>query len=276
MIHGGTSHRARRGLADRSPRARLPIAATIALVLAITLPLTVANGQLRSGYDDAGPQTRAMQDDDTANPAFLWVRQGQTQWSTPTGTSQKSCASCHGEAESSMTGVAARYPTYDAAYRRPITLDERIEQCRVLRQGAAAEDNESDSRLSLSAYVGLQSRGMPIRIDVPPAARPHLDAGKAFFNLRQGQLNLSCAQCHDQLAGQRLGGSTIPQGHANGYPEYRLEWQGMGSLYRRLRNCLNGVRAEPLPPESAELGDLIYFLAWRGQGLRVETPAVRP
>ena len=28
-------------------------------------------------------------------------------------------------------------------------------------------------------------------------------------------------------------------------PEYRLEWQAMGSLDRRIRNCMVGVRAEP-------------------------------
>ena len=91
-----------------------------------------------------------------------------------------------------------------------------------------------------------------------------------------GQLNLSCAQCHDRLAGQRLAGSTIPQAHPNGYPLYRLEWQGMGSLYRRLRNCLTGVRAEPFPPDSPELVTLSLYLAWRANGLKVETPAVRP
>ena len=91
-----------------------------------------------------------------------------------------------------------------------------------------------------------------------------------------GQLNLSCAQCHDILAGQRLAGSVIPQGHPNGYPEYRLEWQGMGSLYRRLRNCMTGVRAEPFAPDSREAASLTLYLAVRARGLTVETPAVRP
>jgi len=68
----------------------------------------------------------------------------------------------------------------------------------------------------------------------------------------------------------------IPQGQPNGYPEYRLEWQGMGSLYRRIRNCLVGVRAEPLDPDSPELVALEFYLGWRANGLNVETPAVRP
>ena len=128
----------------------------------------------------------------------------------------------------------------------------------------------------LTAYVGLQSRGMPMAVADDPPVRPFLDAGQRLFETRMGQLNLSCAQCHDRLAGQRLAGSTIPQAHPNGYPLYRLEWQGMGSLYRRLRNCLTGVRAEPFPPDSPEVVALSLYLAWRANGLKVETPAVRP
>jgi sulfur-oxidizing protein SoxA len=231
-----------------------------------------AVGQPRSGYDDASPETRAMQDDDTANPGFLWVLQGEILWSAPAGSAQKSCAACHGD----MRGVAARYPAYDAALGRPITLDGRIEQCRTQRQNAPPLDEESETRLALSAYVGLQSRGLPLEIGVPAEAKRYLEAGEALFTQRQGQLNLSCAQCHDALAGQRLAGSIIPQGHPNGYPEYRLEWQAMGSLTRRVRNCLTGVRAETLAADSAEMTNLAFFLAWRARGLRVETPAVRP
>ena len=82
-------------------------------------------------------ETRAMQDDDTANPGFLWVQQGEALWSQPVGNAGRSCADCHGAAPTSMRGVAARYPVFDALLGRPITLEQRIEQCRVERQGAS-------------------------------------------------------------------------------------------------------------------------------------------
>jgi sulfur-oxidizing protein SoxA len=97
-----------------------------------------------------------------------------------------------------------------------------------------------------------------------------------LFTTRMGQLNLSCAECHDMLAGQHLAGALIPQGQPNGYPLYRLEWQSMGSLYRRLRNCTTGVRAEPFAADSPELTAIAFYLAARATGLKVETPAVRP
>lgn len=240
-----------------------------ALLLAALLLCAAADKH--SGYVDATQAVRAMQDDDTANPGMLWVEQGRTLWSQRVGG--KACATCHGAPEA-MIGVAARYPRFEG---RPISLAAQINLCRTERQGAPALNEEGDEMLALTALVGLQSRGQPVAVDASsPAAQAELERGRALFNQRMGQLNLSCAQCHDELAGQHLGGSTIPQGHPNGYPEYRLEWQGMGSLYRRVRNCMTGVRADPFAPESPELAALEYYLGWRANGLQVETPAVRP
>jgi sulfur-oxidizing protein SoxA len=249
------------------------------IILAGTLTLLAAVGwaaEKHSGYDDSSPETRAMQDDDASNPGFLWAQQGETLWSERAIGGGRSCAACHGAASGAMRGVAARYPRYDARLGRPITLIQRIEQCRTERQGAPPLAPESDALLGLTAYVGLQSRGMPMQVEIDGPARPFFEAGQALFTAREGQLDLSCSQCHDGLAGQRLGGSMIPQGHPNGYPEYRLEWQGMGSLDRRIRNCMVGVRADPFAPGSEELTNLELYLGWRSNGLTVETPAVRP
>ena len=91
-----------------------------------------------------------------------------------------------------------------------------------------------------------------------------------------GQVDLSCRDCHELLAGKRLGGNTIPQGHPTGYPIYRLEWQAVGSLQRRLRNCMTAVRSEPYPYGATELVDLEAYLAKRAAGMKVESPGVRP
>jgi len=238
--------------------------------------LVMAAAEQRSGYQDASPETRAMQDDDASNPGFLWVQQGETLWSERAGSAGRSCADCHGAAPGAMHGAATRYPVFDAHLGRPITLPQRIEQCRVERQGAPPLAPDSDALLGLAAYVGLQSRGMTMQVASDGPARPFYEAGRALFTTRQGQFNLSCAQCHDELSGQRLAGSVIPQGHPNGYPEYRLEWQGMGSLERRIRNCMIGVRAEPFADDALDLVELELYLGARANGLAVETPAVRP
>ena len=118
----------------------------------------------------------------------------------------------------------------------------------------------------MTALVGLQSRGMPVNIEVDEKNRSFIDAGRAMFTRRQGQLNIACAQCHEQRAGAKLAGNAIPQGHATGYPLYRLEWQGLGSLQRRLRNCMNGLRAEPHAYGAPEFVELELYLMWRARG----------
>jgi sulfur-oxidizing protein SoxA len=242
-------------------------------VLALIALLLAGAAQRHSGYDDASPDIQAMQDDDAANPAFLWIGQGESLWSETDGAAGKSCASCHANVTVSMRGVAARYPAFDPRGDSPITLEQRINLCRTDRMGAPAYAWDDDKLISLSALIGLQSRGMPLTVE---PREPFLSEGAALFHERIGQLDLSCAQCHEDRAGQSLGGSRIPEAFPNGYPEYRLEWQGMGSLYRRLRNCMTGVRAGPFAPDSREAAALALFLAVRANGMRIETPAVRP
>ena len=137
-------------------------------------------------------------------------------------------------------------------------------------------DTESQPLLALETYVANQSRGEPISPPDDPRLEPFRQRGQQLFMQRIGQLGLSCAQCHDQHAGRRLAGSVIPQGHPTGYPIYRLEWQGMGSLQRRVRGCLAGVRAEPFAADSDDFTALAVYLASRAAGMPVETPAVRP
>ena len=230
----------------------------------------------RSGSDFMSRETRAMQDDDPANPGMLWVLEGGALWTRKTGPAGRACADCHGDARVTMKGVAARYPAFDAARGRPLNLEQRINACRIDRQGAPPLAYESRELLALAAYVARQSRGLPIEIAIDQRTQPFLDAGRTTYHRRQGQLNLACSQCHDANWGRQLAGNVIPQAHPTGYPLYRLEWQGLGSLQRRLRNCLVGIRAEPYEYGAPELVQLELYLMWRARGMTFEAPAVRP
>ncbi|MBV9686614.1 MAG: sulfur oxidation c-type cytochrome SoxA [Alphaproteobacteria bacterium] len=246
------------------------------VALATTTALAAAPDERRSGYDFAGPEIRAMQDDDTANPGNLWVLQGETLWGKPTGAADRSCADCHGDAQVTMKGVAARYPAFDAVLARPLDLEQRINQCLTEHQKAEPLAWESEDLLAVTAFVARQSRGLPITVSASLELRPFLALGKQLFEQREGQLNLSCSQCHDDNWGKRLGGNLIPQGHPTGYPIYRLEWQSLGSLQRRLRNCMTGVRAEPFEYGAPQAIALELYLMERARSMPMDAPAVRP
>lgn len=221
----------------------------------------------RSGYHFMSRSTQALQDDDTQNPAFLWVEEGRRRF-------EGQCTACHRAQD--LQDVAARYPALDTASGRPISLPNRIRQCHSQRMNTAAPAMDSESLLALESYLAHAARGRPIAAPADPRLAPYLSEGRRWWNTRLGQVDLSCADCHDRLAGQRLAGSTIPQAHPTGYPVYRLEWQALGSLQRRLRGCLTGVRAEPFAHDHEAWTLLELYLKQRAAGMAIDAPAVRP
>ncbi len=229
----------------------------------------------RSGLDFASADVRAMQADDATNPGMLWVSRGEKLWRTPAGTEGKSCVTCHQQAPQSMRGVAAAYPQVDRVTGKLVNLEGRINACRERNQRTTAFAYESEDLLALTAYVARQSRGLPVAMKIDDANRTYFENGRATYNRRQGQMNLACKHCHEDNAGRRLLAETISEGHGNAYPAYRLEWQGVGSLQRRLRACYFGVRAERPAFGADELVNLELYLADRARGLKVETPGVR-
>lgn len=251
------------------------LAATLAALGTLARASDLPPDKQRSAYQDMAPATRAMQDADTDNPAMLWVLDGEALWKAKGGEAGLACADCHGGGKQSMRGVAARHPAFNAKRNAPVSLEGRINICRTEQQKAPVLAYESKELLALSAYIALQSRGMPIASG-DSRLEPAIAAGRAEFIRRQGQLNLGCVHCHDQRYGEKLAGNLIPQGHPNGYPLYRLEWQTLGSLQRRLRNCLTGMRADTYPFGSPELVALETYLMHRARGMTVESPAVRP
>ena len=265
MNHGVMNH----GLMNHGVRALVT-----AIVLCALVPAG-ADEPLPSGTAFLSEALRARQQDPAMNPGMLWVDAGRALWDDPAGAAGRSCADCHGDAADSMAGVAARYPAWSRAAGELLNLEGRINRCRTEHQQADALAYESESLLSLTAFVARQSLGMPMQVRIDGPAAAYYRAGEALFHQRQGQLNLSCSQCHDDHAGHRLRGDTISYGLGNGYPVYRLEWQSLGSLHRRLRACSLGVRALRFDYGSPAYLALELYLAHRAAGVPVETPALR-
>jgi L-cysteine S-thiosulfotransferase len=262
-----------------APWPRLAVAAALPCLVTASVLLAraeIALQERRSAYEDMSRDNKAMQDDDTANPAMLAVLDGEALWKSKAGGTGKSCADCHGDEKTAMKGVAARYPAFVTGQNRPVNLEQRINLCRVERQQASPFPHESKELLALTAMIGLQSRGNAVAPYDEPRLQPFIEQGRAHWQRRTGQLNLSCQQCHDDNWGKSLAGNKIPQAHPTAYPIYRLEWQSVGSLQRRLRNCMIGMRAEPYSYGDPEYVDMELFLMWRARGMTIETPGVRP
>jgi len=258
-----------------SARFRYPLFCLFFSVFAASAAEPARPNPLKSGVEFAGESVRKLQADDFANPGMLWVERGGKLWNEMADGGGKACAGCHGDAGRSMKGIAARYPRTDPGVGRLVDLEGRINICRERNQHATPLKPESDELLALTAYVAHQSRGLPVAVALDSRNRSGYERGRELYHTRIGQMNLACSHCHDRNWGKKLAAETISQGHGNAYPAYRLEWQSIGSLARRIRACYYGVRAEMPPYGDQALLDLELYLGWRANGLPIESPGVR-
>jgi sulfur-oxidizing protein SoxA len=231
--------------------------------------------EIISGWEFRDPSTQALETDDFENPGFIHVDRGEELWSTVDGSEGKSCASCHNDASESMKGVRASMPKWSEAKGKPQALEHFINTCRTERMGAEAWKWESNEMLGMTAYVGLQSRGMPVNVQTDGPMQEWWQRGKDLYYTRVGQLDMACSNCHEDNYGNMIRADHLSQGQINGFPVYRFKWQGLGSIHRRFKGCMENIRAEPYKRGSDEFTALELYVASRGQGLSVETPAVR-
>jgi sulfur-oxidizing protein SoxA len=230
---------------------------------------------ITSGFWFRTKETQALQEDDFSNPGFFAVDQGEQLWGKPEGKAGKSCANCHQDAATSMNGVGAAMPKWNERLGRPVNLEQQINICRSERMGAEPWKFGSSELTAMTTYLRYQSRGMPVSVRVDGPMTPWFEKGKALYYTRHGQIDLACASCHENNYGKYLRADFLSQGQSNGFPVYRLRDQRLVPLHERFQGCIFDVRGIPYAPLSDEFVALELYVAWRGTGLPVETPAVR-
>lgn len=231
--------------------------------------------EVLSGWLFREPETRSLEVDSFENPGMLSVEEGEAIWNKVEGTAGKSCASCHNDASVTMKGIAANYPKWDADAKRPINIELQINKCREENMGAEAYAFDKGGQKELTAYIKNQSLGTPVQMDLSQGElQSWWEKGKELYYTRTGQLNLSCASCHEASMGKFIRADHLSQGQVNGFPTYRLK-TGLTSLHNRFRGCIRDTRADFPKAFSDELMALETYVTWRGTGLSVETPSVR-
>jgi L-cysteine S-thiosulfotransferase len=223
----------------------------------------IAKGDVRSGSTFTSATLQAQQKDDDRNPGMLWVDQGRDIF-------ERDCVACHAEAK----GLATKLPKLRAD-GSVVNLEAQINTCQTERVKKPAHAIESQPLLALAAFIAFSSRGQPQNVPANVTLSPAWQRAHNAFTRVQGKLDFDCRSCHDKLYGKRVRNLNISQGHGVGYPAYRVEWQTLGSLNRRLRACYFGM--ETVVPATSDpiLADLELYLAWRAQGLPIEAPGVR-
>ncbi len=228
-----------------------------------------------SGWLFRADETQALQMDDFDNPGMIFVDQARDAWDTVEGTEGKSCASCHGAVEESMAGVKAVYPKWNEAAGEVRSLDMQINDCRVNRMGAEPWKLTKGKMTAMNALITLQSRGMPVNVAIDGPVREMWERGKEMYYTKTGQLEMSCASCHEEHYDNYIRADHLSQGQINGFPVYRLKNAKLNAVHARFKGCVRDTRAETYKPGSEDFLALELYVASRGNGLSVEGPSVR-
>lgn len=230
---------------------------------------------IMSGWHFRSDETQAVQMDDFDNPGMMFVDEGMTQWQTVEGSEGKSCASCHEDPADSMKGVRAVYPKWDEDAEEVQTLAMQVNDCRENNMGAEPYGYTSGQMANMEALISAQSRGMPVDVATDGPAQETWEKGKELYYTRTGQLELSCANCHEDNYGNMIRADHLSQGQINGFPTYRLKNTKLNTVHARFKGCVRDTRAETFAPGSPEFVALELYVASRGNGLSVEGPSVR-
>lgn len=227
-----------------------------------------------SGWRFRSDETQAVQMDDFDNPGMIGVENALVDWETADGSAGKSCADCHGASEE-LAGVRAVYPKWNEEQGRVTTLEMEVNNCRENRMGAEKWKYTGGDMTDMIALISSVSRGMPVNVAIDGPAQSTWEQGKELYYTRTGQLELSCANCHEDSYGMMIRADHLSQGQINGFPTYRLKNTKLNSVHARFKGCVRDTRAETYKPGSDEFVALELYVASRGNGLSVEGPSVR-
>jgi len=254
----------------------LTINGEIEIVTETAAPAHMENvDTIYSGWRFRMAGTQVMEEDDFDNPGMIWVEKAAADWETVDGTRGESCQSCHGVVEESMKGVRAVYPKWNEAAGEVRTLEMQVNDCRHTRMGAEKWKYSGGDMTNMVALISSVSRGMPVNVAIDGPVQSTWEQGKELYYTRTGQLELSCANCHEDSYGMMIRADHLSQGQINGFPTYRLKNTKLNGVHARFKGCVRDTRAETFNPGSSEFVALELYVASRGNGLSVEGPSVR-
>ena len=181
--------------------------------------------------------------------------------------------------------IGGDYPYFDETKKEVVTLTSAINSC-VTAAGEKKWGEKKGKMAHLQSYISYSTmeaeKKVNIKIDSAEAAAAY-ERGKEAYYTQRGYLQLSCATCHVQGAGQRVRNESMSQllGHTTHFPVFRLKWgkdkveNGLGTLERRMTGCNKDQGENPHKANSKWMKELLYFMAYMSNGMNVDGPDVR-
>jgi sulfur-oxidizing protein SoxA len=175
--------------------------------------------------------------------------------------------------------IAGEYPKFDNKKAEVVTLTAAINNC-LKSHGQKPWKKTKGKIAKVEAYFAATSKEKGKKVHIVINSKEAADAyerGKKEYYSQRGYLKLSCATCHVQGAGQRVRNEYLSPllGHTTHFPVYRLKWQGLGTMERRMKGCEKNQGETPHKPGSKWQNEMIYFMSYMSNGLPVDGPDIR-
>lgn len=214
-------------------------------------------------------------------PTEEWVEVGEALYEKPfaNGKSFKDCFP-----NPSATG--AMYPYFDEKRKDVITMTQAINEC-LVANGEKKWKTSKGNIANLEAFFAQSAQDdekvIDVKIESADAAAAY-ENGKEYYYTQRGYLKLNCANCHVQGAAQRVRNESLSQllGQTSHFPVYRLKWaagdknnNGLGTLERRMSGCIKDQGQVPPGATSKEMKDLLFFMAYMNNGMKIDGPDFR-
>jgi sulfur-oxidizing protein SoxA len=214
--------------------------------------------------------------DPTENPGMWAVDTGQDLFKKRT-SSGFSCATCHDKPDTQLKTWAASMPKWEPRLNKVLGVEEF-----VFRHAKATTGAEwlmqSTENTAMSVYLHNLANDAPIKVDITSAgAKEAYERGKGLAERKLGQTNFACTDCHGKVANHWIRGQWLAEqkGQYDHFPTWRTSLQAIWDIRKRFQWCQVNIRADELPPDAKEYGDLELFLAAQSEGRKLSVPGIR-
>jgi L-cysteine S-thiosulfotransferase len=214
--------------------------------------------------------------DPIENPAMWAVDKAQELWKQA-GAAGSSCNTCHSDPKTSFKTWAASMPTWEPRLNKAVSVEEFVTRHAKATTGANWL-METDENRVMSVYLHFLANGTPIKIDTSsPGAKAAIERGKELSARKVGQLNMACTDCHGKVANHWIRGQWLgePKGQYDHFPTWRTSLLAIWDIRQRFQWCQVNIRADELPPDAKEYGDLEFYLAAQNEGQKLSVPGIR-
>ena len=214
--------------------------------------------------------------DPIENPAMWAVDKAPELWKQ-TGSTGSSCNTCHSDPKTSFQTWAASMPKWEPRLNKALSVEEFVTRHAKATTGASWF-METDENRAMSVYLHFLANGTPIKIDTSsPEANAAIERGKELSARKVGQLNMACTDCHGKVANHWIRGQWLgePKGQYDHFPTWRTSLLAIWDIRQRFQWCQVNIRADELPPDAKEYGDLEFYLATQNEGQKLSVPGIR-